>query len=213
MEPSTRDILVEFMNTQLAKRGHRSLHKLPVARNGHRQNQSSNFKSREYRSMKKSLNDICRSLDEMSSELHEFIKNAYNDKFRQSIDIIDIENPDYEGLNRLADTLFSPDISWFHILTFLHYGAELACKGFEWRTYNNEEGGYEMVCKIIDWMCKYIDTKLLNWIEEQGGWISVLGYKEHECKSMRPKYNAFLGFAAFAVVTGGLYLCSKFNGQ
>lgn len=190
MEPSTRDILVEFMNTHLSKRGHRIRQSSPMNR------------SKEYR---KSLNEICQSLNEMSSELHEFISNAYNDKFRESIEVINVEDPDYEGLDRLADTLFSPDIAWFHILTFLHYGAELACKAIE--------VSYNTVYGIIDWMCRYIDTKLLDWIEEQGGWMSIKSYREQENKHMRQKYSAFLGMAAFAVVTGGLYLCSKFTGQ
>lgn len=212
MEPSTRDILVEFMNTRLAKRGHRSLPKLSVARNGHRRNQSSYNRSRDYR---RSLYDICQILNEMSSELQEFISNTHHDKFREALEIIDLEEPDYGSLGRLADTLFCPDISWFHILTFLHYGAELACKGFE-AYYNNDEQGYEMVYRIIDWMCEYIDGGLIDWIKGQGGWMSIKDYKEYkedEYKSVRPKYSTFLGIAALAVVTGGLYLCSKFNGQ
>lgn len=213
MEPSTRDLLVEFMDNHLSKRGLRLPPVIPSARNGRGRNQSSLMnRSKEYR---KFLNEICQSLNEMSSELHEFISNAYNDKFRESIEIIDVEYLDFEGLDRLADTLFSPDIAWFHILTFLHYGAELVCKGIEvseFKGYNHQES-YNMVYCIIEWMCKYIDTKLLDWIEEQGGWMSINSFREHENKHLKQRYNALLGMAAFAVVTGGLYLCSKFTGQ
>lgn len=45
---------------------------------------------------------------------------------------INVEDPNYEGLNRIADTLFSPDIACFHILTVFQHGAEqLPCKAIE----------------------------------------------------------------------------------
>lgn len=211
MEPSTRDILVEFMNTHLKQRGHEFLPPLPVptSKNGHKnkQNQSSTTgnNSKDYR---KSLNEICQSLNEISNELHEFISKAYNDKFRESIDVINLEEPDYQALDTIADELFRQDITWFHILTFLHYGAELACKAIEGNDDSDES--YNMVYQIIDWMCKYIDKKLLKWIKKQdGGWMSINDYKDPKNKGLRH----YLGYAAFFAFVGGLYLCSKFTSQ
>lgn len=160
--PTTRDILVEFIEARKRK----------PAR----------------------MSEICQSLISLTDELKEFINEVYHDRFREAIDIIDPKKPDFDGLEAVAHELLSNDITWFHILTFLYYGSELASR---------MDGGEQ----IINWMCNYIDQNLSQWIgQQEGGWSSINSYRRN-----RGQKN-YLGVAAFAgvCIAGGIYLCSKF---
>lgn len=196
INPKTKDIIVQFINSHLEQRGycrHLSNDETPAKHN-------------------KKLDQICQSLIEISNELKEFISNSYNERFKESISLLDLNNPDFEALNTVADELFSEDITWFRIMTFLYYGAELSCRAMQVNNYNHEEGEEEeeelyMVSLIIDWMSTYIDRNLSEWISEQeGGWTSVNNYRNVKTKGKRH----YFGIAAVAVFVS-LYLCSKYT--
>lgn len=183
-EPSTREIVEEFIKAHLRQ-------------NGHPDWQPHQPDTRRKDDL---LNKICQSLIKISNELQEFIDRTYRDRFSEAIDIIDPESPDFTALEIIAGELFSEGITWIHILTFLNYGAELARRAMD-----NE--GEQHVSQIIDWMCNYIDKNLSRWIAKQdGGWLSI---NTDGAKNKSVKSFGNFGIAALAVFVG-IYLCSKF---
>lgn len=197
--PSSRDIIIEYITTHLKQRGHNW--------QPPEQEHQSNGTQEDYQN---ALSKISQSLNEISNELQEFIHKAYNDRFRESMKVLEHTNFDCESIDTLADELFNPDITWLHIVTFLYYGAELACRAIEISQEDDNDDGFDMVSKIITWMCNYTDKNLSQWIANQeGGWKSINIHKGSRNKGVKH----YFGIAAFAAFVGGLYLCSKFTVQ
>lgn len=137
----------------------------------------------------------------------------------------------YDAFSRIADELFSDDVTWGRIVTFLVYAGELATKV----TQQTEDASKipTTISMIIENICKYFDEKLLQWIEQQdNGWMSIIAYQNeiqsdegkgllangHSAESADESNNTrcmrqVISVAAFAAIIGGLYMCSKLSVQ
>lgn len=204
MSRPTKDIVIKFMDTHLKQRGH----KRPV---------------REIeKETKPPLSDIdqanvdhiCQTMNQISMELQEFITKAYNERFKEIIAALDSHHTDNEALNTVADELFSRGITWFRIVTFFYYVAELASRVLDEPGKSSDER-HKTVAKIIEWMCQYIGDNLSQWIGKQrGGWLAITTEQTTNDSFENHKgLKNYFGVAAVAVFLGGLYLCSKFSIQ
>lgn len=168
------------------------------------------------------------SLTKIARDFEIFIGNKYNDRFPELTEplIPKLKNGSkqkyYEAFKAISDELFSQDISWSHIVTFLVYSAELTNKVLELPPQNDKDKTFKMVSQIIKSICRYFDDKLLQWVENQEtGWLDVVEYEKQAERSMNGKHDdanyrgvkQYLGVAAVAAIIGGLYLCSKLTVQ
>lgn len=91
----------------------------------------------------------------------------FKDQFVEMCDKLDINadtmKPTIEGV---ANELFSEGIKWARIVALFVFGSELAmhCKNRNWPDLINE---------IAYSLSSYISEKLLPWINDHGGWVSV----------------------------------------
>lgn len=67
---------------------------------------------------------------------------------------------------QVAKSIFEDGIvNWGRIVTLFYFGYKLAVKViFE----------VPLIKMIIEWVCKYIKDQLVDWIFQQGGWVSSL---------------------------------------
>lgn len=174
------------------------------------------------------LEDICTSLNKIANQLQTFIGNTFSGRFEELTNplipkLFELDERNFFAASKeVADELFLQGISWSHIVTFLVYNAELASKAIELsKRERNIEKGAKMVSQVVDCVCRYFDTCLMQWINQQeDGWMSV---KKYEAATVNQNYYPFrdyanvlgikqyLGVAAVAVVLGGLFLCSKLS--
>lgn len=124
----------------------------------------------------------------------------------------------YQAFKTIADEIFAGVIKWEHIVTFLVYSAELVNKIIDLPNHNDQEKTFKMVSQIIRGVCRYFDENLLQWIDQQqGGWNNIIestkGSTDNNCKTSCRGVRQYIGVAAFAVVIGGLYMCSKLTAQ
>lgn len=208
----TRDIIERYIASDLRRRG---LDWSP-AKTGDR-DAGRNFRPiEEERSM---LNDVCQTLQDISDELHDFIRQTDKEGFGRLAETF-LDSFNYEALKTMMDELFSKEITWNHIVTFLVYGAELADRVIEQSEQDdsdddndNGNSNSEKISQIVDWMCTYIDSNLMQWIQDQdGGWQSVKSMQlaNNQSKGFNIRgIKHYFGVAAFAVFIGGLYLRSK----
>lgn len=131
-----------------------------------------------------------------------------------------------KAFEAIADELFSQDITWSRVVTFLVYNGELASKVT--KESKSEDKISRMTSQIIDNICRYFDEKIMQWIDQQdGGWLNIVTY-EHEIQldtKNLPLTNGHfsngngrcirqvISVAALAAVIGGLYMCSKLSVQ
>lgn len=206
MSHPTRDIVVKFMDTHLKQRGH----KKPVRQI---ENKSPSSSSSPSETDQAQIEQICQSLNEISKELQEFITKAYNERFKEITAALDSHQTNYEALNTVADELFSRGITWFRIVTFFYYVAELSSRVLDQPRKSSEER-HKTVAKIIDWMCKYIDDNLSQWIgEQENGWLGITEHRKNGSFVDHKGLRSYFGMAAVAAFVGGIYLCSKFTIQ
>lgn len=215
---STRDIIDRYIASYLRRRG---LEWSPT-KTGDRATANDNSSHTQSEEEQRLLEDVCQTLQDISEELHEFLRQTHKERFGQLAATF-LDSFNYESLRIMMDELFAKEITWNHIVTFLVYGAELADRSIERldRDGSDDPDHDEQddrrdqlkVSQIVDWMCTYIDSNLLQWIEDQhGGWQSVKSLlrannctKSHTSRGMKH----YFGAAAFAVFLGGLYLRSK----
>lgn len=123
---STRDIINKYIASYLRRRG---LNWVPkqLNRAGGKINHIAKDLTDED---KRTLEDVCQSMQEISDELHEFIRRTHKDRFRQLASKF-LDSFNYEALKTMMDELFAKEVTWNHIVTFLVYGAELADRAIE----------------------------------------------------------------------------------
>lgn len=203
MSHPTKDIVVKFMDTHLKQRGHKN----PV------RGTDKSIKSSKSETDQAEIDQICQSLNQISEELQQFITKAYNERFKEMTVALESHQTDYEALNTVADELFSRGITWFRIVTFFYYLAELASRVLDQPKKSSEER-HKTVAKIIDWMCKYIDNNLSQWIAKQdNGWLGITEHTTNGSFANHKGLKNYFGVAAVAAFLGGLYICSRFTIQ
>lgn len=200
----TRDIVGKYMNNYLPAKFHQ---------NNTRDDNNDEVRFNSDQEYCQRLDEVCRSLAILSNELKSFVKEVHKDRFKDLTSNIVTEIKDdrprlKSALKKIADELFSQGINWSHIVTFLVFCAELQCRSLE---ISNNTNGARLRSLLNNWICKYIDENLMQWIDEQeGGWLDVTAIiteRENKKKSIRN----YMSVAAIAAFVGGLYLCSKFT--
>lgn len=229
---STVDIVVEFMNnhfqrSDLGWRFKDKDEKLLTQENIKRS-------ERNQAKYQEKLEQVSTYLNEISKELFDFIRDgSYNSRFDEMTSTFMQINTSNNNINSdanntfikftlVADGLFAGSrIDWINIVTFLSFGADVACRVIKEIKKDNKKECYEVVLQIISCMCRYIDKNLMKWIMEQDGdWLSLKQVTNgsgtrarHFNDSHNKTIGQYLGIGALVALLGGLYICSRFSVQ
>ena len=68
----------------------------------------------------------------------------------------------------IADEIFQTGKNWGRIVAFLAFGATLAVYCIQ------KEDLAQLIDSIVEWVSVYMDQNLSGWIDENGGWVSVV---------------------------------------
>lgn len=173
------------------------------------------------------LAEVLNNLNEISRELLQFIRDgSYNNKFDEmTATFIPVKTSSdshniFIKFSLVADGLFADTrIDWINIVTFLTFGAEVACRVVREIKNDNKGECCEIVLQIISCMCKYVDEYLMHWIMEQDGdWLSLSQVSNTtRVRQFNNNHNKtlgqYLGIGALVTLICGLYICSKFSVQ
>ena len=67
----------------------------------------------------------------------------------------------------IVNELFSDGVRWGRVVALFSFGGSLAVQCIE-------KEMPPLVDQIVDWVVAYVDTQLQSWIDEHGGWVSLL---------------------------------------
>lgn len=81
----------------------------------------------------------------------------------------------------IADEIFQDGKNWGRIVAFLAFGATLAVYCVQ------KEDLANLIDNIVEWVSLYMDQNLSSWINDNGGWVSILGIKTNLWTGLRPK--------------------------
>lgn len=70
----------------------------------------------------------------------------------------------------IADEIFQTGKNWGRIVAFFAFGATLAvyCA--------RREELFNLIDDIVEWVSRYMDQNLSEWVEENGGWVRKIDY-------------------------------------
>lgn len=97
--------------------------------------------------------------------------NKYHDKFQQMIVQLNIKREcslAYETFARIARKLFRTDLTWYHIISLLCFGVEIALYILQqgWPTVKHLVE--DVVHFIVDFI---VAEEIADWISRHGGWV------------------------------------------
>lgn len=102
--------------------------------------------------------------------LGEAFEERYTEVFQGMADNLHLTpNTAQDSFMRIVNELFSDGIRWGRIVALVAFGGALSVQCIQL-----EMPG--LVNDIVDWVTEYIDTVLMSWIQEQGGWVSSIVY-------------------------------------
>ena len=67
----------------------------------------------------------------------------------------------------IVNELFSDGIKWGRIVALFSFGGSLAVQCVE-------KEMPPLVDNVVEWVTNYVDTNLLSWIQENGGWVRTI---------------------------------------
>lgn len=113
-----------------------------------------------------SRNSIHKVGNALKSLADEF-SSQFREQFVEMCDQLDVHEETMKcTIEGVANELFSDGIKWARIVAFFVFGSELAihCKKRNWN---------ELINIIAVSLSSYISEKLLPWINDHGGWVSL----------------------------------------
>ncbi|XP_072448918.1 apoptosis regulator BAX [Chiloscyllium punctatum] len=108
------------------------------------------------------VKEICKSLKKIGDELNR------NMELQHLIETVPLDNI-REVLCKVAEgILVSDGLNWGRIVTFLYFAGRLVSKALKKLR--------AMIQPIINWSLDLIRTRVIPWIEQQGGWETIYSY-------------------------------------
>ncbi|XP_041054301.1 apoptosis regulator BAX [Carcharodon carcharias] len=127
------------------------------------------------------IKEICKSLKKIGDELN---RNA---ELQHVIENVPLENI-RDILYKVAEGILVADgLNWGRIVTFLYFAGKLVSKALKKLR--------AMIQPIINWSLDLIQTRVIPWIQQQGGWEMIFSYFG------TPTWQTFAVFSA-GLVTG-----------
>ncbi|XP_067902640.1 apoptosis regulator BAX [Heterodontus francisci] len=129
------------------------------------------------------IKEICKSLKKIGDELNR------NVELQHVIENVPFENI-RDVLYKVAEGILVADgLNWGRIVTFLYFAGKLVSKALTKLR--------AMIQPIINWSLDLIHTRVIPWIEQQGGWEMIFSYFG------TPTWQTFAFFSA-GLITGVL---------
>lgn len=100
--------------------------------------------------------------------LGEAFEERYTEVFQGMTDQLHLTPNTARGtFTTIVNELFSDGIRWGRIVALVAFGGALAVQCIQ-----KEMPG--LVTEVVDWVAEYINMHLMSWIQEQGGWVSII---------------------------------------
>uniref|UniRef100_UPI00398E5386 apoptosis regulator BAX n=1 Tax=Pristiophorus japonicus TaxID=55135 RepID=UPI00398E5386 len=108
------------------------------------------------------IKEICKSLKKIGDELNR------NVELQHVIETVPVEHI-RDVLYKVAEGLLVADgLNWGRIVTFFYFAGKLVAKVLK--------NLRSMIQPIINWSLDLIQTRVIPWIEQQGGWEMIFSY-------------------------------------
>ncbi|XP_067850235.1 apoptosis regulator BAX [Heptranchias perlo] len=108
------------------------------------------------------IKDICKSLKKIGDELNR------NVELQRVIETVPVENI-RDVLYKVAERILVADgLNWGRIVTFFYFAGKLVSKALK--------NLRAMIQPIINWSLELIETRVMPWIRQQGGWETIFSY-------------------------------------
>ena len=101
----------------------------------------------------------------------DYTMNKYHDKFQRMIVQLNIKRESslaYETFARIARKLFRTDLTWYHIISLLCFGVEIALYILQqgWPTVKH------LLEDVVHFLVDFIVAEeIADWISKHGGWV------------------------------------------
>lgn len=106
---------------------------------------------------------LYRVLREAGDEIERIYQREFEEMSRQ---MIFSPNAAQRSFLTVAEELFRDEVNWGRIVAFFEFGGTMCVESV-----NREMAS--QVDSIAHWMTDYLNGPLENWIEENGGWVSL----------------------------------------
>ena len=111
------------------------------------------------------VSETCRTLRRVGDELEE--ENV--ELFATMCEQLQItSNTAYPTFQNIADEIFGTDRNWGRIVAFVSFGATLAV-----HCASRDDMGPQYVERIVNWISRYMEVHLDNWMAAHGSWVSI----------------------------------------
>lgn len=100
-------------------------------------------------------------------------EERYHDRFDDMCDQLHVTpNTAYPTFLAVINELFVDGVKWGRIVALFSFGGALAVRAIE-----NDMP--ELVDNIVEWVTKYLDNNLSQWIANHDGWVSNFTLLDH----------------------------------
>ncbi|XP_072180449.1 bcl-2-related ovarian killer protein homolog B-like [Diadema setosum] len=110
---------------------------------------------------------VCRELQVIGSELERLYPNLFRDITKQLNVTISSEATVEQVVFDIGNAIFKSGITWAKIVAFFVVSSALSVECLQ-------QGNGIFIHSVTVWLTRYVQTKLVKWIAQQGGWVDLL---------------------------------------
>lgn len=110
------------------------------------------------------LSEVCSTLRRVCEELEANNRDLFNGMCEQLNITPNTAYPTFQGI---ADEIFETKTNWGRVVAFICFGAQLAV-----HCAIREELGPQFVDNVVNWISRYMISKLDSWLTAHDSWVS-----------------------------------------
>ena len=118
------------------------------------------------------VSSVCREMQAIGSELERLFPTLYKDITKQLNVNVSSEQIADQVLVDIGDAIFKSGITWAKIVAFFVVSSSLSVECLQ-------QGNGVFVHSITQSLTRYVQSKLVQWIAQRGGWVSIHPFSSH----------------------------------